>query len=447
MIAERGYRWVILGLGFANQGLSYPIWYVFPVFFVALIEEFGWARGPAAGVFSLFVLLTGIAAPFVGRLTDRWGPRMVITLGAAVLGLALAGCSSVTELWQFYLFYGLVGGIGMSLSGWISNVTLLSRWFPRSIGAASGFTSAGIGMAILVLTPVTQARITTVGWRQAYMELALLTVLGIIPANLLLQRSPPRQASEEARAHAARLAPDDRQPAAPRAPVDDLVVDRAWAGRVWTLGLAAQTTRFWLLFVAFFAAAIAVQFVFVHQVAFLVEGGVERPLAAFAAGLIGLTSIPTKLVGGLVSDRIGRELTWAIFMAALAIGLAMLVLTGTGPYPELAYVFPLFVGVGYSGMSILTPAMVADIFRGPNFGAVFGAIAASTGLGAASGAWIAGTIYDLTGSYMSAFALAAVCCVVSAACGWLAAPRLVRRPPGAPSSRLATPVAHVTARL
>jgi MFS family permease len=435
------YRWVILGLGFANQGLSYPTWYVFPVFFVALIEEFGWARGPAAAVFSVFVLLTGIAAPFVGQLTDRYGPRVVITLGALVIGVALVGCSSMSELWQFYLFYGLIGGAGMSLSGWISNVTVLSRWFPRAVGAVSGFTSAGIGTAILVLTPLAQARITAVGWRQAYIELALLTVLGMVPANLLLQRPAPRQSVDEPRplgdgSRPGAPAAESGRPGRPLGPGDDLVVDRDWAGRTWTLGGAARTARFWYLFVAFFTSAVAVQFIFIHQVAYLVEGGLDRALAAFAAGLIGLASIPTKLGGGLMSDRIGRELSWTIFMGILVVGLGLLVLTADGPRPGLAYVFPIFVGIGYSGMSITTPAMVADVFRGPNFGTIFGAIAASTGLGAAAGAWVAGAIYDLTGTYAAAFGVAAACSIVSIVCGWLASPRLVRRAPGARTAAL-----------
>ena len=438
--AGHSYRWVILGLGFVNQALSYPTWYVFPVFFVALLEEFGWARGPAAGAFSVFVLLSGLGSPLVGGLTDRYGPRVVIPLGALVLGVALVGCASVTELWQFYVFYGLIGGAGIALSGWISNVTVLSGWFPRTVAAASGVTSAGIGVAILVLTPATQARITSVGWRQAYLELAALALLGIIPANLLLQRAPPRHAAEDARTRSGGSPASGN-----RASVsEDLVVDPAWAGRVWTLAGAARTARFWLLFAAFFSATYAVQFIFVHQVAYLVDAGIDRALAAFAAGLVGLTSIPTKLVGGLASDRLGREQTWTVFMGMLFAGLGLLVLTGRSPRPELAYLFPIFIGIGYSGTSITAPAMVADIFKGPNFGAIFGAIAASTGLGAATGAWSAGAIYDLTGGYDAAFAVATACCGLSVACGWLAAPRRVRRAPGTPPA--APPILTETRR-
>ena len=425
------YRWVILALGFANQALSYPIWYAFPVFFVAMIEEFGWARGPTAAVFSLFMLSYAGFAPLVGRLTERLGPRVVVPIGAATIGLALAGSAFLTELWQFYLLYGLIGGIGMGMSGWISNVTIVSRWFPRKVGTAAGLTSAGIGIAIFVLTPLVQARVTSVGWRQAYLELAALTVLGVIPANLLLQRPLPGFGLDDAAARTE--APRSAAPRPTRAasPVDDLVVDRAWAGRVWTLRTAVATSRFWLLFAAFTLTSFSVQLIFVHQLAYLVEAGVDRGLAAFAAGLVGLTSIPTKLAGGLVSDRLGREVTWTLFKGMLVAGVGFLVLAGLGPRPELAYVYPILVGMGYSAASVLAPAMAADVFKGPHFGAIFGALAGSSGIGAALGAWSAGAIYDLTGSYSIAFAAAATGAALAAICGWLAAPRLVRRTPGA----------------
>ena len=425
-----GYRWVILGLCFLNQGLNYGIWYVFPVFFVAMLDDFGWARGPAAAVFSAFVLVNGVVAPLVGGLTDRYGPRVIIPVGSAIIGLALVGCAYVTELWQFYFWYGLVGGIGVGLGGWISNAAILSRWFPRSVGSAAGFSSAGIGMVILLLVPAAQALISSIGWREAYLWLAGLTILAV-PANLLLQRRPPEHAPDAAVRVRTDRSTATTEASPPRAAFDDLVADPDWAGRIWTLRQAAGTARFWLLFACFFMTSFSVQLILVHEVAFLVDSGWDRALAATTAGLIGLVSIPAKLVGGPLSDRFGREPTWTAYLVVLVLGLAVLIVAGVGPRPELAYVFPILIGIGYSVMAPMAPAMAADIFKGPNFGAIFGAIAASNGIGAAVGAWTAGALYDVTGSYMAAFAGATIAAALSAACAWLAAPRHVRRTSGA----------------
>jgi MFS family permease len=412
------YRFVALGLGAVNHFVVHVFWYTFPVFFVAVINEFDWPRGPTAAAFSSFALVAGLGGPISGGLTDRYGPRAVICIGTLILTVAAIGAALVQELWQFFICMGVLGGVGMCLAGWIPNITVVSRWFPERVGTVAGLVSAAIGFSILVMVPVAQFLVGEVGWRNTYLLMAAWLFIGLLPTNLLLQRKPPLPP--------ARFRSDGGDA---RAAADALVVDHAWTGRVWTLRAASRTSRFWLIGATFFCSGISTQLVFAHGIAFLIDSGISGETAAFAAGLIGLASVIAKIAYGPLSDRIGRELTFTLAMGLVIGGIGTLVVAGSTGNLVLLYVFPWLFGFGYSATATLNPAMVADIFKGRSFGAIFGAVAAISSIGSASGPWLAGAIFDLTGSYSAAFATGAASCIVATVLAWLASPRLVRRPP------------------
>jgi MFS family permease len=411
------YGWVVLALGFVTQGLIYTVWYSFGIFFVALLSEFGWQRGPAAAAFSLFALVQSLSSPLVGLLVDRFGARVVVPTGAAIAGAGLLLASQLSSLLELYLAYGLIAAFGGALAGWIANVAVMSRWFPRAVGFATGLTSAGIGFGILVVVPLIQSVILASGWRVGYQALAALVVLGIVPANLLLQRRRPATF---------RAAPSEAEDE-----VAGQVVDLAWASRDWTLAAAARERRFWALALGCCGASFATQLVVTHQVAHLVDAGYDRALAAAVVGLMGGVSIVAKVSWGLLADRVGREITFTLGMASVVLAVGLLALAGSAPLGVLPYLFGPVMAFGYSIIGPLAPSMASDLFRGRRFAAIFGLAGLITGSGGAVGSWVAGAIFDLTGSYLAAFALAALVAVGSAALGWLAAPRKVRRPPRA----------------
>ncbi|MFN8525266.1 MAG: MFS transporter [Chloroflexota bacterium] len=417
--APSRYRYVALGLAAVNHFVVHVFWYTFPVYFVAVINEFDWPRGPTAAAFSSFALVAGLGGPISGGLTDRYGPRAVICIGTLILTVAAAAAAYVSELWQFFLCVGIVGGVGMCLAGWIPNVTAVSRWFPERVGTVAGLVSSAIGLSILFMVPVAQYLVGHVGWRNTYLLMAAWLLIGLLPSNLLLQRRPPVPATRP-RAEAA----GEGRPAA-----DALVVNAAWAARVWTVRSAIRTWRFWFIGATFFCSGISTQLVFAHEIAFLIDSGISGETAAFAAGLVGLASVIAKIAYGPISDRIGRELTFSIAMVFVIAGIAALVSAGATASPGLIYLFPWLFGFGYSATATLNPAMVADIFRGRSFGAIFGAVAAISSVGSASGPWIAGTIFDVTGSYAAAFVTGVASCVLATVFAWLASPRRVRRPP------------------
>lgn len=421
------YGWLIVAAAFVSLGLTYTVWYSFSVFYVALLEEFGWSRAASAGVFSLFVIVVGIAGAAAGTLADRFGPGRIVSVAVTILAAGLVACSRINNLWQFYLFFGVVTAIGLSATGWVTCVTMINRWFYARLGAAIGIASSGIGVGILLMVPLSQWLINQLGWRTAYVTLAGIVLTGVLPIALLLMQGRP----EDLGLLKDGLRPGTEPSARGNIPARrSRVVDEKWANTPWTLATAIRTRRFWMLSATMALANIATQMIFVHQVAFLVDGGYDKLLAASVVGLVGLFSVGAKIGWGWVSDRLGREITWSLGLANIVLAIILLSLTRYFPAMALTYVYALAFALGYGATAPLTPAVAADLFAGRRFGSIYGTLTIANGMGSATGAWLAGYIFDLTGSYLTAFGLGAGCSILSIAAMWMIAPRLVRRVPG-----------------
>ncbi len=393
-------RWIILATVFINMALLYGAWYAYSVFLVALLREFSWSRSLVAGGFSVFVLVHGGFSPLMGWLVSRVGPRRLMLAGGGVVGVGLLLSAQTSTWWHLYLFYGGVTAAGISLSGWIPSVLLVRGWFPANVGTAIGIASAGIGVGIAGLVPLTQILIDAAGWRWTFRILALLIVGWVVPASFWLIRNP---ASIEA--------PATRRPTA------------GPPSRDWTLALAVRDARFWALAGVFYTGNIVTQMLLVHQVAYLVDHGVSPLAAASVAGLVGAASIGGKLLWGWLSDRSGREIAYSLSFACTLASVGALGLAGRLPDSALPYVYGALIGMGYAGTAPVTPAAASDLFGGRGFSTIFGTLHTLLSIGTATGSWGAGLIFDRTGSYSLALWAAAACAVVAPTLMWLAAPR------------------------
>ena len=420
------YGWLILAGSLLALGLTYSVMYSFSVFYVALLEEFKWGRGEAAGVYSLFMIVTGIGALGAGALSDRFGPGRVIACGGTILGVGLLICSQISKLWQFYLSFGVVVALGVSVAGWTPCVTMINRWFSVRLGLALGIASGGIGVGIMVLVPFVQILISNFGWRAAYISLAGIVFLGLLPVGLIVLRGRPEDLGQQI--DGAEPSATGATPTGKPAPKKGMeVVDQAWASREWTVGTAARTTRCWLLAAVKLLGGIATQMVFVHQVVYLVDAGYDRMLAASVVGLIGLLSVVAKVFWGWAADTIGREMTYTLGCVAMVLAIGLLGLTKVVPSTGMLYLYALVFAIGYAVSAPLWPVVTSDLFAGRHFGSIYGFITVFNGIGNALGAWLGGYVYDLTGSYAIAFGVAVVAKAASAGVLWIVAPRKVRR--------------------
>jgi len=399
-----------LGVTCITLALAYGVWYAYSVFLVALLREFGWSRSVLAGAFSLFTLVAGAVNPVVGGLGDRWGPRRVIMVGGCVLALGLWAVSLITTPWQLYAAFGLATSAGVTAAGWTPAVILVQRQFTYRLGLALGIAGSGIGLGIFLVVPLCQVLIDAYGWRWAFRILALICAGWILPATWLVLRDAAGTAGP-------------RRRAAPAHP----------AGTAYNLTLVAAmvTAPFWLITGAKFLGNLCSQTLHVHQAAFFVDHGATPMVAASIVSVVGAASIVGKTGGGWISDFVGRELVYVLGMASMIASVGLLGLTPLTSSAWVAYGYAVLFGVGYSVTASLIPAMVSDRFRGRHFGIIFGVAQIGASMGSALGAWLAGRIFDATGSYAIPFTLAAVAAMIAAVAMWVA--RTVRLPGGAES--------------
>ena len=177
---------------------------------------------------------------------------------------------------------------------------------------------------------------------------------------------------------------------------------------------------FWLLVAAFFFGNVCSQTLHVHQVAFLVDHGLAAMAAASVVSVVGLASIAAKTGGGWLADRVERELVYVSGIAIMVASAFALLIMGDSPSMWSAYGYGVLLGAGYSVTAALTPVMVSDRFSGRHYGAIVGIGLFGAAVGSAIGPWVAGRLYDATGSYTLPFLIAAACGAIAGACGWRA---------------------------
>lgn len=416
------YGWIVIAIAFVTMAIGVTARTAFSLLLPPLIDEFGWDRGLAAGAFSFGFLVSAVLSPIVGRVMDVHGPRVVIQTGVCLMAAGLFIAPAITEPWHLYATLGLAVGAGANLMGFTAQSLFLPNWFVRRRGLAISIAFSGVGVGAIVLLPWLQTIIVDEGWQAACLAMALVVLLVVAPLNLLVRHKPEDIG----------LNPDGAPgaDASSGGPIASNVVDPAWASIEWTLGRALRTGRFWWIVLAYFGVLFAWYAVQVHQTKYLIEIGFAPITAAWALGFVSAVAIPGQIGLGALSDRIGREWIWTAGCFGFAICYGALIALEHTPSHALLYVMVISQGfLGYAITSVMGP-IVAEIFEGPHYGSIFGTVTVALIGGGAAGPWVAGLIHDATGSYRLAFYLAIVCCVVSAAAIWIAAPRKVRVVPG-----------------
>ena len=418
------YGWMIVAVSFVTLALGVNARTSFSLLFPPLLDEFGWDRGVTAGAFSIGFLASTIYAPFSGKLMDRFGPRVVLSLGVVLVSLGMAGAPFMSAPWHLYLTLGVLVVGGGFLVSYVGHSFFLPNWFVRRRGLAIGIAFSGVGIGSVIVLPLLQYVIDRVGWREACWILAGVLAVVLIPLIVAFQRRHP---------HDFGLAPDgaaapcDHEAATASRHSVDNIVDPAWAATDWTLARALRTRRFWWMFSGYWCLLYAWYAVQVHQTKYLVETGFSASQAAYALGMVGLGGIAGQIGLGHLSDRVGREWAWTAACAGYVLCYTALLLLPQ--YPGSTFLYIAIVGsqglLGY-GLTSVLGAIPSELFEGRSFSTIFGILSISIGLGAAVGPWVTGVIYDAVGSYVPAWWLALSLSALSMLCIWLAAPRKVR---------------------
>ncbi|MBI4289460.1 MAG: MFS transporter [Chloroflexi bacterium] len=395
---------------FLETGLSAGISNSQGVFLKPLLGEFGWTRGMVAGAFALGNLVAAGLATFLGVMADKYGPRIMVAVGGIFTGGAYLLASAVSALWQFYVAFGLVMGLGRS-AGWGSIGPTISRWFVSKRGLAQGIVQAGAGLGTIAFPPLATYLIFTHNWRFAYAVLGIVLVVAVGGAALALRRSPGDMGLE----------PDGKRGDGPRGEPGGVAPARASAaGHVdltppesgLSLRQALATRSFRLLALCMMASSFTQQLILVHLVPHATDVGFSPAVAATFMSVLGVANIVGKVAMGIVSDRIGRRNSLIISFGLAAGMLYWLMVARSLPA---FYLFAAIYGFAYGSWIPMFPAIAGDLFGLGALGAIFGTLAAANSVGGALGAFLGGYLFDVTESYNYAFVTASVLLIAGVA--------------------------------
>jgi MFS family permease len=400
------YGWLILISGFLVLMVAWGCQFSFSVFLVPLTEHFAWSRAHTAGIFSCNIFLFGVGSIFSGRLTDRFGPRAVVGVGGALMGGGLILCAAIQNLWQLYLVYGVVIGLGVS-STWGPLAATLTRWFTARRGLVLGSLSLGISLGIIVFPPFCHYLIDRFGWRTAFVVLGVLTGLLLTGASLLLKRDPRGKGLNP-------YGEESGPPAGGNAPLAFPETRREWG-----FSEALATRTFWMILAAYLFWLVGFYMVSVHLAAFGTDTGLTPAASAFSVSLIGAGSLLGKVSMGALSDRVGPQKILVLNMFLQGLSIFGLIASGSALW---IYVLAALFGLAYGGIGPQLPLVTAQFFGLSSLGSIFGAIIFSGHIGGALGPLLGGKIFDLSRSYVWSFSLGGAAVMIALALVFLMGP-------------------------
>ncbi|HXJ79391.1 MAG TPA: MFS transporter [Candidatus Methylomirabilis sp.] len=376
--------WVVAAFSvmtFTSTGIRHAV----GPFLKPIVADLAIDRATFSAVIALSLLLYGVFMPLAGLALDRFSVRVVSSAGTVVLVLSLVLTAMVRNLWQFAAVYGVLVPIGLAGTGPVIASGVVARWFNKRRGTALSVLGSASMTGMSLLVPGVTWLILTAGWRATYIVIGLVVLLLMLPLCLLVVRDSPESMG---------LAADG---AAPK------VAGTGSSERVST-GEAVRTLAFWQLASSFFTCGFSMSLLSAHGLPMLTDHGYTPMFASWALGVLGGSSIGFTVMLGALSDRFGRRPVLAAIYAGRVLIFAGFFLIRDNPAAILAVA--VLGGITMAGTGSMTSALTADIYGRFSVSSVFGLIFLVHQTGAALGSWLAGALFESTGGYGAAFALA-----------------------------------------
>ncbi len=384
------YGYIVVAAALCAVVAIWGTYNAFGIFFKPVLTEFGWTRAMTSGAFSLSMITHGLLSVVMGGLTDRFGPRLVMTLSGFLLGLGYLLMSQISTVWQLYLFYGVIIGAGMGGS-FVPPVSMVARWFLKRRGMMTGIVLAGTGVGTLIAAPVADRLIATYDWRLSYIILGSILLVVVVLAAQLLKRDPTQ---------AGQVPYGENERREPGAIIEV---------EGFSLSEAVRTRQFWTACAILFCFGFSMFAVMVHIVAHATEVGISAATAANILATIGGLSIVGRVVLGSATDRIGSRQVLIIGFILIAAALLWLM---PATQVWVLYIFAIAFGFAQGGMGASESPLVAWLFGLRAHGLIFGVTAIGFSTGAAISPFLAGYIFDVTGTYKMALLVCAVISVI-----------------------------------
>ena len=393
--AEIFYGFWIAAAGFVLLFLfSGAGFYSFSIFIKPFEDTFGWSRAAVSFAMSIYMMLHGACAPLVGYLTEKYGPKRIMTAFAIGTGASFILVSFTQALWFFYLAYALLSVTTTGI-GFIPVSSLLARWFVRRRGTAIGFTMVGISFGGLVMSPLMGMVNSYFSWRASYVFLGLLVWILAIPMTLFVMKASPAEMG---------LRPDGDDPETVKDLVETATGQTAPTAEEegWPLRPALKTRTFRWIALTYLLAPMAQGGVLQHQVPLVTEAGLASTAAAMAMGITAGMGGLGKLIFGRLSESQPFHYVATVCFGVQAIAIFILLLIHS---TAMVWFYVVLYGFGMGGIVVLLPMVVSHFFGLVAFGTIMGTVAFIQAIGSSSGAFISGLIYDHMGNYQYALIL------------------------------------------
>ena len=380
----------------------------FGVFITPLEEEMRWSRAGVSIAFSINIAVTFIVGIFWGWLSDRWSVRGVLGVTGVIMGLGLFLTAMSTSLWQMYIFYGVIVGIGLGGTGG-PLTAIVVRWFPMSPGMALGIIYSGFGAASAVVPILAERLISSYGWRFGFEGLSYL-IWGAFFVGVILLREPrplpssSAPATQVAKPEANPEANPEGDPALAGQPRSSTsaqgVSDDALS---MDLRAASRTRAFWTLFAMMFVGDLVLNMVLVHLVPRVEDAGIASATAVTLLTVTGFVNMVSTMAGGLMGDRFGARRVY--FASLLLLAIAMMWLIASSKL-WMFYIFAVAFGMANGGWFPQGPVLAARIYGARYMGSICAGLFLGAGIGGVIGPIVAGYVFDTLDSYQIAFVMA-----------------------------------------
>jgi MFS family permease len=380
--------WVVVGFSFMTL-ISTGIRHAVGPFLKPIVADLGIDRASFSLVIAVSLFLYGVFGPLVGLALDRFGARLTASVGTILLVGSLVLTAQVHNYWQFAVVYGLILPLGLAVTGPVMASGVVARWFNKRRGTALSLLGSASMTGMSLLVPLVTWLILTNGWRVAYMAIAGLVLVAILPVALWVIRETPEQMG---------LTPDG-------APLDAKSAAAASRERV-SATTAMQTLAFWQLAGSFFTCGFSMSLLSAHGIPMLTDHGYTPMFASWAFGVLGGSSIGCTVMLGSLSDRFGRRPVLAAIYAGRVLIFSGFFLIRDNPAAII--MVAVLGGITMAGTGSMTSALTADIWGRFSVSPVLGVIFLVHQTGAAIGSSLAGALFEATGGYGAAFAVACV---------------------------------------
>jgi MFS family permease len=453
-IARRATRVSLPLVGaFAVGAIAYGGLYTFPAISLAFADEFGISRTLAVTPWTMFLLVTALASPLLGRAYDEFADRDLLTASMVLLAAGWLTVYLAHDISLIILAYAALHAIGLQLA-FIGVSTAIARRYAGMSGLALGIAYAGPGIGVAIALPLAAQLIQTAGWRSTSLVFMAASLVGVAFVWMMTSGPPvivPAPGARRTRAPSASVAPTAlplgeplsagqlslraaeanlaaratglHETAAPGAVSAAQEIPPAGSGEHrHSVRRTVRTRRFWILFAGAVAIGVFDEGVLQAFLPAAVSSGVRADAAAAALGLQALTYVAGQVIGGWLSDRVGRRVV-GLAAAVLVAGGVVAAIGLVSASPAIAIAGLALHGVGTGATIAVRSAAFGDVFRGPTFGTIFGLLAVAYPIGGSAAVYVGAITFDATGSYGLLVPMVLVAVVVWSVSLWVAGPR------------------------